>query len=67
MSERDEALLKCLEALYSMVGILSAALGEHVSEREAKSFERAHGRWNSAHQELMRVMRGTGGDDDEHE
>ncbi|ERL09842.1 hypothetical protein [Olsenella profusa] len=60
MSERDEALLKCLEALYGMVGILSAALGERMSESEATSFGRAHGRWNSAHTDLLREMRGDG-------
>lgn len=60
MRDRDKALLKCLEALYSMVSVVAAALGEGMSKGDAKSFARAHGRWNAAHVDLMREMRGDG-------
>ncbi len=60
MRERDKALLKCLEALYSMVSVVAAAAGEGMSKGDAMAFARAHGRWNSAHIDLMREMRGEG-------
>lgn len=62
MRERDKALLKCLEALYSMVSVVAAVVGSqgYMSSQEGKSFERAHGRWNSAHTDLLREMRGDG-------
>lgn len=58
MNERDKVLLKCLEALYSMVSVVAAALGEDMSKKEANAFERAHGKWNSAHIDLMHEMDG---------
>lgn len=55
MSNRDKALLKCLEALTSMVSIIAAAFGSlgYMSEKEASSFERAYGRYTAAHIDLI--------------
>lgn len=65
MRLRDEALLKCLESLQSMATITAVVLASlgHMSEQEASEFERAYGKYNSAHYDLMREL--NGGDDDE--
>lgn len=57
MSEYDKALLKCLEALSSMVTQIAVFVGEHMSEQEAEAFNRTYGKWNAAHQDLMRAMK----------
>ncbi|MCI1318890.1 MAG: hypothetical protein LKG38_06085 [Atopobiaceae bacterium] len=65
MRLRDEALLKCLESLQieaTITAVVLASLG-HMSEQEASEFERAYGKYNSAHYDLMREL--NDGDDDE--
>lgn len=56
MSEYDKALIKCLEALSSMVSQVAVFVGEHMSEQEAGAFNRTYSKWNVAHQDLMREM-----------
>ena len=56
MNEYDKALLKCLEALSSMVSQVAVSVGEHMSEQEAVAFSRTYSKWNVAHQDLMRAM-----------
>jgi hypothetical protein len=60
MTDRDEALLRCLDALSSMVSVIAADLGKDMSEDGASMLMRAYGRWNSAHADLMRAMGGEG-------
>lgn len=64
MTDRDEALLRCLDALLSMESVIAVVFGSlgYMSADEAKSFERAYGRYNAAKQDLMHAM---GGDVDE--
>lgn len=65
MSRRGEALLKCLDSLQTeatIAAVVLASLG-YMSEQEASAFERAYGKYNSAHYDLMREI--NGGDDDE--
>lgn len=57
MSEYDKALLKCLEALSSMVSQVAVFVGEHMSEQEAGAFNRTYGKWNAAHQDIVRAMK----------
>lgn len=57
MSEYDKALLKCLEALSNMVSQVAVFVGEHMSEQEAGAFNRTYGKWNAAHQDLVRAMK----------
>lgn len=57
MSEYDKALLKCLEALSSMVSQVAVFAGEHISEQEAGAFNRAYSKWNASHQDLVRAMK----------
>ena len=57
MGEYDKALLKCLEALSSMVSQVAVFVGEHMSEQEAGAFNRTYGKWNAAHQDLVRAMK----------
>lgn len=67
MKLRDEALLKCLEALQreaTITAVVLASLG-HMSEHEVSEFERAYRKYDSAHYDLMREL--NGGDDDESE
>lgn len=67
MTDRDEALLRCLDALSSMVSVIAVVFGSlgYMSADEAKSFGRAYGRYNAAKQDLMRLMGGEGDDGDE--
>lgn len=58
MSDYDKALLQCLEALSSMVVQVAVFVDEHMSEREARAFDRAFYKWDAAHQDLMRAMKG---------
>lgn len=58
MTDRDEALLRCLDALSSMVSILAADLGKDMSEDGTRMLVRAYGRWNAAHADLMRATEG---------
>ena len=64
MTNHDKALLKCLEALASMVNIIAAAFGSlgYISQEEANSLERAYGRYNAGHIDLMRAMKGDSDD-----
>ena len=57
MNEYDKALLKCLEALSSMVSQVAVSDGEHMSEQEAVTFNRTYSAWNVAHQDLMQAMK----------
>ena len=58
MSEYDEALLKCLEALSSMVSLVAVIVDDgRMSEQEGRAFNRMYGKWNTAHQDLMRAMK----------
>ena len=62
VSNCDESLLRCLESLDAMVSIVAVVIGSlgYMSADEAKSFERAAGRYNAAKQDLMRLMGGEG-------
>lgn len=57
MGDYDKALLGCLEALSSMVSQVAVFVGEHMSEQEAGTFNRTYGKWNAAHQDLVRAMK----------
>lgn len=57
MSDYEKALLKCLEAFSSMVTQVAVLCGERPSEKEVRSFNRAYGKWNAAHQDLERAMK----------
>lgn len=58
MSEYDKALLKCLEALSSMVALVAVIVDDgRMSEQEGRTFNRTYDKWNAAHQDLMRAMR----------
>ena len=58
MTDRDEALLRCLDALSSMVSVIAADLGKDLSEDGAGMLVRAYGKWNAAHADLMRATEG---------
>ena len=58
MGEYDKALLKCLEALSSMVALVAVLVDDgRMSEQEGRAFNRAYSKWNAAYQDLMRAMR----------
>lgn len=58
MGEYDKALLKCLEALSSMVSLVAVIVDDgRMSEQEGRAFNRAYSKWNVAHQDLMRAMK----------
>ena len=58
MSDYNKALLKCLEALSSMVSLVAVIVDDgRMSEQEGRSFNRAYGKWNAAYQDLMRAMK----------
>ena len=65
MSEYDKALLKCLEALSSMVALVAVHVDDgRMSEQEGRAFSRAYSKWNAAHQDLMRACGARLVDDD---
>ncbi len=57
-TEYDKALLKCIEELFDMICTVAVALGSlgYLSEQEGKSFNRAAGKYNAAHIDLMHEM-----------
>lgn len=58
MSDYNKALLKCLEALSSMVSMVAVIVDDgRMSEQEGRAFNRAYSKWNVAHQDLMRAMK----------
>ena len=58
MGDYDKALLKCLEALGSMVALVAVLIDDgRISEQEGRAFNRAYSKWNAAYQDLMRAMR----------
>ena len=58
MGEYDKALLKCLEALSSMVALVAVIVDDgRISEQEGRAFNREYSKWNVAHQDLVRVMK----------
>lgn len=58
MSDYNKALLKCLEALSSMVSLVAVIVDDgHMSEQEGRAFNRTYSKWNVAHQDLMRAMK----------
>lgn len=57
MGEYDKALLKCLEALSSMVALVAVIVDDgRMSEQEGRAFNREYSKWNVAYQDLMRAM-----------
>lgn len=63
MSEYDKALLKCLEALSSMVALVAVHVDDgRMSEQEGRAFSRAYSKWNAAYQDLVRAMKGGSND-----
>lgn len=63
MNRRDELLLKCLESMQAEATITAVVLSSlgHMSEQEASDFERAYGKYNSAHYDLMHELNGGDG------
>lgn len=58
MSDYNKALLKCLEALSSMVSLVAVIVDDgRMSEQEGRAFNRAYSKWNAAHQDLVREMK----------
>lgn len=58
MSDYDKALLKCLEALSSMVALVAVHVDDgRMSEQEAWAFNRTYGKWNAAYQDLVRALK----------
>ena len=58
MSDYNKALLKCLEALSSMVSLVAVIVDDgHMSEQEGRAFHRAYSKWNAAYQDLVRAMK----------
>ena len=58
MSDYNKALLKCLEALSSMVSLVAVIVDDgRMSEQEGRSFNRSYSKWNVAYQDLMRAMK----------
>ena len=58
MGEYDKALLKCLEALSSMVALVAVRVDDgRMSEQEGRAFHRAYSKWNAAYQDLVRAMK----------
>lgn len=63
MSDYDKALLKCLEALSSMVALVAVHVDDgRMSEQEGRAFSRAYSKWNAAYQDLVRAMKGGSND-----
>lgn len=57
-NDYDKALLKCLEALSSMVALVAVIVDDgRMSEQEGRAFNREYSKWNAAHQNLMRAMK----------
>ena len=58
MGDYDKALLKCLEALSSMVSQVAVIVDDgRMSEQEGRAFNREYSKWNAAHQDLVRAMK----------
>lgn len=58
MGEYDKALLKCLEALSSMVALVAVFVDDgRISEQEGRAFNRAYSKWDAAYQDLVRAMK----------
>lgn len=58
MGEYDKALLKCLEALSSMVSLVAVIVDDgRMSEQEGRAFNRTYSKWNAAYQDLVRAMK----------
>ena len=65
MSDYNKALLKCLEALSSMVSLVAVIVDDgRMSEQEGRAFNRAYSKWNAAYQDLMQAMKGGSDDTD---
>ena len=58
MSDYNKALLKCLEALSSMVSQVAVIVDDgRMSEQEGRAFNRTYGKWKAAYQDLVRAMK----------
>lgn len=57
-TEYDKALLKCIEELFDMICTVAIALDSlgYLSEQESKSFNRAAGKYNATHIDLIHKM-----------
>ena len=58
-NDYDKALLKCLEALSSMVTLVAVIVDDgRMSEQEGRAFNRTYDMWKSAYHELKNAMNG---------
>lgn len=59
ITDYNKDLLKCLEALSSMVSLVAVIVDDgRMSEQDGRAFNRAYREWNAAYQDLKRIMNG---------
>lgn len=58
MSDSEKLMIKCIDALQSMVTILSIAVGEACVEIDGEGYQRAYGKYSAAHYDLIHLEDG---------